>query len=99
MINHVVLFKLKEYPVEEKKKIIAELKASLEALKEKIDEVKYLEVGVNFELEAKSYDMVLITHFNNLEELNHYRIHPEHIKVVKQIGEITSARAAVDYSF
>lgn len=99
MINHVVLFKLKEYPVEEKQKIILELKNMLLSLKEKITELKYLEVGENFELEAKSYDLALISHFESLEDLDKYRVHPEHQKVVKFVGEITDARAAVDFRF
>lgn len=99
MINHVVLFKLKEYPKEEKGKIINELKELLDGLKNKIDEVKYLEVGTNFELEAKSYDIALISHFETLEDLNVYRVHPEHLKVFERIKETTSERAAVDYRF
>ncbi|MCG6188405.1 Dabb family protein [Maribellus maritimus] len=99
MINHVVLFKLNDYSKQEKQAVIAELKAALEGLKGKIEEVKYLEVGVNYELEAKSYDLVLISHFESLEDLDVYRVHPEHLKVVKRIGETTSARAAVDYEF
>ena len=99
MINHVVLFKLNEYPGEEKAKVIAELKSLLEGLKEKISEVKYIEVGVNYEIETKSYDIVLLSHFETLEDLNKYRVHPEHLKVVKRIGETTLARVAVDYKF
>ncbi|HPF53006.1 MAG TPA: Dabb family protein [Draconibacterium sp.] len=99
MINHVVLFKLKEYPSEEKSKIRAELKTSLLALKEKISEVKYLEVGENYELDSKSYDLALITHFENIADLDVYRVHPEHMKVVKMVGEVTEARAAVDFNF
>ena len=99
MINHVVLFKLNEYPAEEKIKVIAELKSLLEGLKEKISEVKYIEVGANHELETKSYDIVLFSHFETLEDLDKYRVHPEHLKVVKRIGETTVSRAAVDYLF
>lgn len=99
MINHIVLFKLKDYPKEDKAKVIEELRTLLEALKEKIDEVKYLEVGTNYELEAKSYDIALISHFESFEDLDVYRVHPEHLKVVERIKETTSERAAVDYRF
>lgn len=99
MINHIVLFKLKDYPVMEKAKVVEELKTLLESLKEKIKEVKYLEVGTNYELEAKSYDIALISHFESLEDLDTYRVHPEHLKVVERIKETTSERAAVDYRF
>jgi hypothetical protein len=99
MINHVVLFKLKDYPESEKVKIISELKKMIKSLKQKIKEVKYLEVGVNHELQAKSFDIALISHFENPEHLNRYRIHPEHLKVVERINETTIERAAVDYIF
>lgn len=99
MINHVVLFKLKDFFGEEKVKVIAELKSLLEGLKDKISEVKYIEVGVNYELGAKSYDIVLLSHFESVEDLDKYRIHPEHLKVVARIGETTVSRAAVDFNF
>ena len=99
MINHVVLFKLKDYPADEKKKISAELKSLLEGLKDKIAEVKFIEVGLNYNIETKGYDICLLSHFNSVEDLDKYRIHPEHLKVVNRIGETTVARAAVDYEF
>jgi hypothetical protein len=99
MINHVVLFKLKDFPEQEKREVIAELTAALNGLKDKIKEAKYIEVGANYELEAKSYDLALISHFENLEDLETYRVHPEHQKVVKRIGETTVSRAAVDFEF
>ncbi len=99
MINHVVLFKLKQYPEEEKVKIIAELKALIESLKGKIEELKFIEVGINYELNARSFDMALISHFETAEDLDKYRVHPEHLKVAERIRETTSERAAVDYLF
>ena len=99
MINHVVLFKLREFPEEEKIQVIAELKGMLLALKDKISEVKYIEVGENYELDAKSYDLALLSHFESLEDLDKYRVHPEHLKVVERIGQTTVARAAVDFNF
>ena len=99
MINHIVLFKLKDFPKDEKVKIIDELKSLLEGLKEKIEIIKYIEVGVNYELNAKSYDISLLSHFETLEDLDKYRIHPEHLKVVARIMETTVERAAVDFEF
>lgn len=99
MINHVVLFKLKDYSEDEKARLISEMKSLLEGLKGKIDELKYIEVGVNYELNSKSYDLVLLTHFNTIEELDQYRIHPEHKKVVARFSELRLDRAAVDYEF
>ena len=99
MINHVVLFKLKDYPEAEKPTILKEMKSLLEGLKGKIEELRYIEVGVNYELKAKSYDIVLISHFDSIEDLDKYRVHPEHQKVVARFAETTSERAAVDFEF
>jgi len=99
MINHVVAFKLKEFQNEEKTAVRNELKTLLEGLKDKIAELKFLQVGVNHEIESKNYDLVLISHFETLEDLKNYQIHPEHQKVVKRVLETTEARAAVDFEF
>ncbi len=99
MLNHVVLFKLKEYPEAEKREVLARLKTALEGLSDKIEELKYIEVGLNYELNAKSYDICLITHFISVEDFEVYRVHPEHLKVVELIGQTTVSRAAVDFEF
>ena len=99
MINHVVLFKLKEFPADKKTEILAELKSLLESLQNKIQEIKYLEVGLNYETDAKSNDIVLLSHFESIEDVNKYSVHPEHIKVVNRIKETTVSRAAVDFEF
>lgn len=99
MINHVVLFKLNDYPEDKKKEVIAEMKSLLEGLSGKIEELKYIEVGVNYEIKAKSYDIALISHFESVEDLDKYRVHPEHLKVVARFAETASERAAVDFEF
>jgi hypothetical protein len=99
MINHVVLFKLKDYSDDEKPRLIAEMKSLLEGLKGKIEELKYIEVGVNYELNAKSFDVALISHFETFEDLDKYRVHPEHKKVLVRFAELRLERAAVDFEF
>lgn len=99
MINHVVLFKLKDFPSDKKKEVLTELKLLLEGLKEKIQEVKFIEVGLNYDLNASSHDICLLSHFETFEDLDTYRVHPEHLKVVERIKETTVSRAAVDYLF
>jgi heme-degrading monooxygenase HmoA len=99
MLNHVVSFKLKDYPIEEKMAVAGELKNMLEGLKDKISELKYLEVGINHDLTSSNYDLVLISHFDSLETMKAYQVHPEHQKVVKRVLETTTSRAAVDFVF
>ena len=97
MIKHVVLLKLKEYPETEKQEILAKLQSSLDGLTGKIKELKSMEVGLNYEQPAKSYDLCLVSCFENLADLDIYRVHPEHLKVLEQINASAEARAAVDY--
>lgn len=99
MINHVVLFKLKDYPEAEKEVVLHNIKSALEGLKGKIEQLKHLEVGLNYELNAKSYDICLISHFETVADLDIYRAHPEHLKVVDLVAETTVERAAVDFEF
>lgn len=99
MLNHVVLFKLKEYPEAEKREVLAQIKEALEGLNGKIKELKYLEVGLNHELDAKSFDVCLISHFENSGDLAAYQVHPEHLKVTELVRNTTVSRAAVDFEF
>ena len=99
MINHVVLFKLNNYSQEEKKKLEMELKNRLEQLKEVIKEVRKIEVGLSCKPDTGSYDVALFSHFDSPEDLDRYRVHPEHLKVVEFIRNITQARASVDFEF
>ena len=100
MINHVVLFKLKKYDTEsEKQNVIGSIEDALLSLKGKINELKHIEVGVNYELASKSYDICLVSHFETVEGLDAYRIHPEHLKVGELIGLHVVERAAVDFEF
>ena len=100
MINHVVLFKLKDYSsAEEKSEALNQFESKLLALKNFIPELKHIEVGKHYLIDSSSYDLSLITHFNSIEDLDVYRVHPEHLKVVEFVKEITVDRAAVDYEF
>lgn len=99
MVNHVVLFKFKAYPAHEKQEKLNLLKTALLNLKNKIAELTYAEVGTNYELDAKSYDLCLISHFESIADLDVYRVHPEHLKVLELVKELTSERAAVDFHF
>ncbi len=98
MFNHLVLFKLKEFQDDQSKSEVRDqIKNELLSLKEKIEELKQIEVGNNFELNASSFDIGLITRFDSLEGFVTYRDHPEHQKVVGLVRANTIDRAVVDY--
>jgi hypothetical protein len=100
MINHVVLFKLKEFASEEEKqKVLIEFKSKLLALKGVINELKYIEVGTHYSLQSPSFDLCLISHFESVDDLEVYKVHPEHVKVGDFVKMVTTDRAAVDFEF
>lgn len=100
MINHTVLFKLKEFENEDLKGAVRyKLEHALLALKEKIDVLKYIHVGQNIEFNSTSFDICLVAHFETLHDLEVYRDHPEHLKVGELVKHSTTDRAVVDYEF
>jgi hypothetical protein len=100
MIQHIVLFKLNEFENEDQKAVVRnKIKQALLALKDKIGVLRFIQVGQNCELMSPSYDIALITHFETLSDLEIYRVHPDHLKVVELIKTNTNARAVVDFEF
>jgi hypothetical protein len=99
MIKHVVLFKFKsEVELPEKKQKLENIKVLLEQLKESIDCLSFIEVGLNSN-PAEAYDLALITEFKTWDDLKAYVVHPEHQKVAAVIRAILDQRACVDYEF
>ena len=100
MIQHIVLFKLNEFENEDHKAVVRnKITHALLALKDKIEVLKFIQVGQNFELMTPAYDIGLISHFETLSDLEIYRVHPEHLKVVELIKSTTSGRAVIDFEF
>jgi len=100
MINHVVLFKLKEFENEDLKAVVrSKIVHALLALNKEIKEIKYMQVGENYDLNTSSHDICLITHFETLNDLAAYQIHPEHQKVIELVKANTSGKAVVDFEF
>jgi len=57
-----------------------------------------MEVGINVN-PNEAYDIALVTSFNNLEELEVYAKHPDHVAVGGIIRPVLEKRACVDYEF
>ena len=96
MVRHIVMFKLKEFasPAEKQAKL-DEIKTKLEALIDKIDVLRSIEVKFN---PAETWDLILITELDSLADVNTYANHPEHVAVAKGIiGPVKADRACVDY--
>lgn len=86
-----------EFKDENKSANIEKAKEMLNALPAKIEELLFMEVGVNFDTAPRALDLSIYTKFASKEDLALYAVHPEHLKVVEFIKEVTVASKVVDY--
>jgi Stress responsive A/B Barrel Domain. len=100
MVKHIVMFKLIEFETQEAKMAqLKEIKVGLESLLDKIEVLKAIRVDFNCN-PAETWDFVLTTDFDSLEDVNTYAIHPDHVAVAKSlIGPVKVDRACVDYEY
>jgi len=94
MIVHIVMFKFRE---ENKILNIEKVVEKLNALVKKIDGLLLMEVGVDFNGSERAFDLSLYATFETKEDLKTYAVHPEHLKVVAFIKEVTTETKVVDY--
>ena len=76
--------------------IVAE---KLNDLTKKVPCIVSLETGIDFLHSARSYDLALIVTFNSKEDLDAYRVHPDHKDVQKYIHSVRESAVAVDFEF
>jgi len=99
MIKHIVMWKLHDFADGASKSENAHrLKQRLEALPQHMPEMKFAEVGINFNASDAAFDVVLVSEFESREALQTYQKHPEHQKVIAELLEkIRSEKTVVDY--
>ena len=93
MITHIVLFKLKD----RSSRSVGKARDVLLGMRGKIPQLRHLEVGVDILHSQRSYDIVLITKFDSLEELQAYQAHPVHVEVAKYMTSVRESSVTVDY--
>ena len=94
MIVHIVMFKFKD---ENREANILKTEELLNELESKIDELVSMEVGINFDIADRAFDLSLYSKFQTKEDLNTYATHSEHLKVVEFIKSVVTESKVVDY--
>jgi len=89
------MFKFKD---ENKETNLVRVQKVLNDLVGKIDELKSIEVGIDFNQSPRAFDLSLYSTFNTKEDLKAYAIHPAHLEAVSLIKEVTSEAKVVDYT-
>jgi hypothetical protein len=95
MLNHVVLMKFKPEVSEQD---IRDLEAALDALPNKIMEIKMYEFGRDVVRSERSYDFALVGLFANLPALKRYQEHPDHLPVAAKIRSMCSSLVTADFA-
>lgn len=93
MLTHIVLIRLKDRRPES----IADTRAQLLSLAHGIETLRELEVGTDITHSERSYDLALITRFDDRAGFEIYRQHPMHVPVLAHMAEAAESTVAVDY--
>ena len=96
MIKHIVMWKLKaEAEGHSASENALWMKEHLESLMGKVPQLKSCEVGIK--IKAGNYDACMVATFDSLEDLEAYKVHPEHVRISEHCKLIRESRVACDY--
>lgn len=93
VLTHVVMFKLRDRSPGH----VAHCKQLLDGLPQLIPEIRRFDVGVNVIDSPRSYDLVLVSAFDDADALQRYQVHPTHADVQSYLRDNAEAVAVVDY--
>ena len=93
MLTHIVLFKFKADVPD----AVIQVTEKLLTLPPQIPEIKTYDIGKNSIKSERNYDLALYSQFSNVEDLQTYQQHPEHLKVLDFITTVVESVAVVDY--
>ena len=94
MLTHVVLFKFKP---ETSAAQAARLEAGLKGLPAVIAEIREFRVGRDVVRSERSYDLALVSAFDDLAAMQRYQVHPAHQEVVTLVKAFCAGVVAVDF--
>lgn len=94
MLTHVVLFKFKPDTTEEE---IARIETGLKGLPAVIGEIREFRVGRDVVRAERSYDLALVSAFDDLAAMQRYQVHPTHQEVVALVKAACAGVVVVDF--
>ncbi|MGH9934604.1 MAG: Dabb family protein [Blastocatellia bacterium] len=96
MIRHIVLFRFKTETPQADREAFLEM---LQAMPSKISEIKSFEAGFDVVRAPRSFDLALVTSYDDLAALDRYVKHAHHLPVIERAKEICEQVVAADYQF
>ncbi|VXB98054.1 Stress responsive protein [Burkholderia sp. 8Y] len=98
MLRHIVMWKLKEFAEGASRAENAQkLKARLETCRSLVKGQGHFEVGIAQPGFDCTYDVVLVSDFDDTASLAAYQVHPKHLAVKDFVAAIREARQCLDY--
>ncbi len=97
MIRHIVLFRFKDKEGREEK--VIKVKAIIDDLKHKIPVIVNIEGGININTRPQAFDVALVGDFRNHEDLETYRVHPDHLKLIEYLRTSEYELVVTDYEY
>ena len=95
MLTHVVLFKFKPETTEAE---AAGLEAALKGLPAVISDIREFRVGRDVIRSERSYDLGLVSAFDDLAAMQRYQVHPAHLEVIARVKALCAGVIAVDFN-
>lgn len=93
MFTHIVLFKL----IDRRPESVAATRVKMAGLAEGFEPLRGRAVGVDVVRSDPSYDLALITRFDDLAGFEIYRRHPVHRPVLAHLHTAAESATAVDF--
>lgn len=95
MLTHVVLFRFKPETTAEQ---AAQLEAGLRALPGVINDIREFRVGRDVVRSERSFDLALVSAFDDLAAMQRYQVHPAHQEVVALVKALCAGVVAADFN-
>jgi hypothetical protein len=97
MIKHIVMWNVRSESDDDHGSNITKLKTCFHSLRGKIPGLLHLELGADISRVNYACDVVLYSEFESQAALDAYAVHPEHLRVKRELGDLRIARHQVDY--
>jgi len=91
MLTHVVCFKFANFELAE------QARQRLLSMVGRVPSLRELEAGVDVVRGERSYDVALITRFDDLEAMKRYQVDPVHVEVAGFLKQNATSVVAVDF--
>lgn len=97
MIKHIVMWNVRGETLEQRAAAARFVKARFEGLVGSVPGLRVMEIGVDVSRVDYACDVVLYSEFDDAQSLAQYAVHPAHLKVREELGDIRTDRYQVDY--